>query len=203
MPHCQTFKQKIEELKGKAQNIGDLLLKYKETGNEEIAQELDRILKEIKDFKKEYETKVKELLMEWYPKKDRINEFLQNLKINERGGVEIEKLDLSGCNLSGALYLPSLFERIEVLDCYYNRLTSLPELPDGLKELICEGNRLTSLPKLPDGLKGLYCPNNQLTSLPELPNGLKELICYGNPLSPETIQRIRFHPNYDPNTWRF
>jgi predicted nuclease with TOPRIM domain len=163
MPHCQTFKQKIEELKGKAQNIGDLLLKYKETGNEEIAQELDRILKEIEDFKKEYETKVKELLMEWYPKKDRINEFLQNLKINERGGVEIEKLDLSGCNLSGALYLPSLFERIEVLDCYYN----------------------------------------QLTSLPELPNGLKLLNCYGNPLSPETIQRIRFHPNYDPNTWRF
>jgi Leucine-rich repeat (LRR) protein len=183
MPHCETFKQKIEELKGKAQNIGDLLLKYKETGNEEIAQELDRILKEIEDFKKEYETKVKELLIEWYPKKDRINEFLQNLKINERGGLEIEKLDLSGCNLSGALYLPSLFERIEVLDCYYNRLTSLPELPNGLEKL--------------------YCYNNQLTSLPELPDGLKLLHCYGNPLSPETIQRIRSHPNYDPSTWQF
>jgi hypothetical protein len=29
MSHCQTFKQKIEKLKGKAQNIEVLLLKYR------------------------------------------------------------------------------------------------------------------------------------------------------------------------------
>jgi Leucine-rich repeat (LRR) protein len=183
--YCQTFKQKIEELKGKAQNIEPLLLEYRNTGNEGIAQELDRILKgilkEIEDFKKEYEKKVKELLIKWYPKKGKINEFLQNLKINEKGRVEIEELDLSSCNLSGTLYLPSLFEKIKKLDCGENQLTSLP--------------------KLPDGLEVLNCSNNQLTSLPKLPDGLKKLECGGNPLSPETIQRIKSHPNYNPNTW--
>jgi len=185
MPYCKTFRQKIGKLKGKAQNIKDLLLKYKETGNEEIAQELDRILKEIlkeiEDFKKEYETKVKELLIKWYPKKGRINEFLQNLKINEKGRVEIEKLDLRGCKLSGALYLPSLFERIRTLDCSNNQLTFLPELPDGLEKLDCAFNQLTSLPELPDGLKKLDCVVNQL--------------------SPETIKRIQSHPKYDPINW--
>ncbi len=176
--YCQTFKQKIEKLKGKAQNIEDLLLKYKETGNEEIVQELDRILqeilqeilKEIEKFKKEYEQKVKKLLKKWYPEKNNINKFLKNLKINERERIEIKELDLSSCNLSGPLYLPSLFEKIEELNCFYNQLTSLPELPDGLKKLDCSYNQLTSLPKLPDGLE--------------------EFDCEGNPLPQETIKRI-------------
>ena len=205
--YCQTFKQKIKELKGKAQSIAGLLLKYKETGDEKIAQQLERelkrILKEIEEFKKEYTAKVKELLIEWYPKKENINEFLQNLKINEKGRVEIERLDLSRCNLSGTLYLPSLFEKIKILSCSDNQLTSLPKLPDGLKELDCSFNQLTSLPELPDGLEILSCDSNQLTSLPELPNGLKELYCYFNQLSPETIQRIKSHPNYDPLNWKF
>jgi hypothetical protein len=47
--------------------------------------------------------------------------------------MEIDRLDLLGCNLSGALYLPSLFEKIKILDCSANQLISLPELPDGLK----------------------------------------------------------------------
>jgi Leucine-rich repeat (LRR) protein len=208
MPHCQTFKQKIEELKKRIQSLGalsieELLLKYRNTGDEKIAEELYRILQEIEEFKKEYEEKVKELLIEWYPKKDKINEFLQNLKINERGRVEIEELDLSFCNLSGTLYLLSLFEKIEVLNCSNNQLTSLPELPDGLemldcafnqfislpelpgglKELYCSFNHFTSLPELPDGLKVLDCSFNQLTSLPELPNGLKLLFCFNNRLT--------------------
>jgi Leucine-rich repeat (LRR) protein len=223
--YCQTFKQKIEELKGKAQSIEGLLLEYRNTGNEKIAEELveeiDKILQEIEEFKKEYEEKVKELLIEWYPKKDKINEFLQNLKINERGRVEIEELDLSFCNLSGTLYLLSLFEKIEVLNCFYNKLISLPELPDGLKRLDCSYNQLTSLPELPNGLEELNCSDNKLTSLPELPNGLKRLSCYNNkltslpelpaglqwlncfhnPLSPKTIKKIKSHPNYNIHTW--
>jgi len=223
--YCQTFKQKIEELKEKAQSLEGLLLKYRETGDEKIrekiGEELDVILQEIEEFKKEYEAKVKELLIEWYPKKDKINEFLQQLKINEKGRIEIEKLDLSYCNLSGTLYLLSLFEKIKILYCYFNQLTSLPELPDVLEQLYCSSNQLTSLPKLPDGLKLINCSNNQLTSLPELPDGLEILDCYenqltslpelpdglvklycsGNPLSPETIQRIKSHPNYNIHTW--
>jgi Leucine-rich repeat (LRR) protein len=186
MPYCQTFKQKIEELKKRIQSLGalsieELLLKYRNTGDEKIAEELYRILQEIEEFKKEYEAKVKELLIEWYPKKDKINEFLQSLKINERGRVEIDRLDLSFCNLSGTLYLLSLFEKIEILDCYNNQLTSLPELPDGLKRLSCY--------------------NNKLTSLPELPAGLQWLNCFHNPLSPKTIKKIKSHPNYNIHTW--
>ena len=183
--YCQTFKQKIEELKGKAQSLEGLLLEYRETGNEKIAQqlveEIDKILQEIEEFKKEYEEKVKELLIEWYPKKENINEFLQNLKINEKGRVEIEKLDLSFCNLSGTFYLLSLFEKIKILNC--------------------SGNHLTSLPELPDGLKRLSCYNNKLTSLPELPAGLQWLNCFHNPLSRKTIKKIKSHPNYNIHTW--
>ena len=79
--------------------------------------------------------KVKELLSKWYPKKDKLNEFLQNLKINEKGRVEIEGLDLSSCGLSGHLYIPSLFEKIQRLDCFKNQLASLPRLPVALKVL--------------------------------------------------------------------
>jgi Leucine-rich repeat (LRR) protein len=188
MPHCQTFKQKIEELKKRIQSLGalsieELLLKYRNTGDEKIAEELYRILQEIEEFKKEYEEKVKELLIEWYPKKENI------------------ELDLSYCNLSGTLYIPSLFEKIEVLDCSYNQITSLPKLPNGLKDLNCSHNKLTSLPELPDGLKRLSCYNNKPTSLPELPAGLQWLNCFHNPLSPETIQKIKSHPNYNIHTW--
>jgi len=41
MPHCQTFKQRIEELKRKAQNIESLLLEYKNTGDEKIAKQFE------------------------------------------------------------------------------------------------------------------------------------------------------------------
>jgi uncharacterized protein YfkK (UPF0435 family) len=40
MPYCQTFKQKIEEIKEKAKILENLLLEYKETEDEEIAEEL-------------------------------------------------------------------------------------------------------------------------------------------------------------------
>jgi Leucine-rich repeat (LRR) protein len=200
---CPIFKQKIKELKEKAELLDDLLLKYKETGDENIAKELETSLKEIEKFEeKEFTPKVYELLKEWYPKKEKLDEFLKSIKINEKGRVEIEKLDVWNCNLS-SLYLPSLFEKIKELDCSSNQLTSLPKLPDGLKELYCSFNQLTSLPKLPDSLKVLWCPNNELTSLPELPDGLKELYWYGNPLTKETMEKIKSHPNYDPNTWLF
>jgi len=126
--------------------------------------------------------KVKELLSKWYPKKDKLNEFLQNIKINGKGRVEIEGLDLSSCGLSGHLYIPSLFEKIQRLDC--------------------SNNQLTSLPKLPDGLETFHCPkNNKLISLPELPKTLKDLDCSGCPLADEAIQKIKSHLNYNLN-WR-
>jgi hypothetical protein len=217
--YCSKFKQKLEEMKGKLAEITpkyfeDLLSKYKATGDKNIEEKLDKInkiLQEIEEFKKEYEEKVKELLIEWYPKRGKLDEFIKSIKINEKGRVEIEVLDVSYCLVplpfylpSLPLYLPSLFEKIKVLrcnnnhflsslpklpnglkelDCSYNQLTSLPELPDSLEVLNCSGNQLTSLPKLPDGLKKLECSNNQLTSLPELPDSLEVLDCSHNQLT--------------------
>ncbi|MEM5815328.1 MAG: hypothetical protein QXD89_02480, partial [Candidatus Aenigmatarchaeota archaeon] len=74
MPFCQTFKQEIEELKGKAQNINALLLKYKETGDENIAQELDAILKEIEEFKEKFKNEATRLIEEFIQRRDNKNE---------------------------------------------------------------------------------------------------------------------------------
>jgi len=181
--YCQIFKKRIEELKTKAESLEGLLSEYRKTGKEEIAEELEKNLKEIEKFKEEFTLKVKELLEKWYPKKERLNEFLQAIKINEKGRVEIEKLDVSYCGLS-SLYLPSLFEKIKVLDCRNNQLKSLPE-------------------KLPASLKVLDCHFNQLKSLPKLPDSLEVLWCNENPLTKETIEKIKSHPNYNPKSWTF
>jgi uncharacterized protein YfkK (UPF0435 family) len=62
MTYCQIFKQKIEEIKEKAKILENLLIEYKETGNEETAEELDRILQEIEEFKKEFKNKATQLI---------------------------------------------------------------------------------------------------------------------------------------------
>ena len=184
--YYQIFKQKIKELKEKTKPVEGLLLKYKETGDENIAKELEIKLKEIEEFieefKEEFTKRVYELLEEWYPKSRGLYEFLQNIKINEKGRVEIEELDVSYCNLS-SLYLPSLFEKIKKLNCSFNELKFLPELLDSLEDLYCSVNQLESLPKLPASLKVLDCSGNKLKSLPKkLPARLKKLYCSGNKL---------------------
>jgi Leucine-rich repeat (LRR) protein len=184
--YCPIFKQKIEELKEKTKPLEDLLLKYRETRDENIAKELEIKLKEIEEFieefKEEFTKRVYELLEEWYPKSRGLYEFLQNIKINEKGRVEIEELDVSYCGLS-SLYLPSLFEKIKKLYCSDNKLKSLPELLDSLEDLYCSVNQLESLPTLPASLKVLDCSGNKLKSLPKkLPDSLEELYCSFNEL---------------------
>jgi Leucine-rich repeat (LRR) protein len=158
MSHCQTFKQKIEEIKEKAKILENLLIEYKNTGNEEIAEEIDRILQEIEEFKKEYEEKVKELMAKWYPYKyspHAVKYFIERIKINERGRLELHILDLDMCNLKGEFYLPLLFERIDKIDLKDNALTSISRLPEKIEQLGCENNLLESLPELPDYLRAL------------------------------------------------
>jgi hypothetical protein len=104
-------------------------------------------LKEIEEFKEEFVEKVYELLKEWYPKRENLDNFLQQIRINEKGRVEIERLDMSYCDLS-FLYLPSLFEKIKEFNCVSNKLTFLPELPDEVEWIDCSSNQLTSLPQI-------------------------------------------------------
>jgi len=70
MPHCQTFKQKIEELKGKAQNIEALLLEYVKTGDKKTEEKIDSLLKEIEEFKEEFKTKATQLIEEFVQRRE-------------------------------------------------------------------------------------------------------------------------------------
>jgi transcription initiation factor IIE alpha subunit len=57
MRYCPLFKQKIKELKEKTKPLENLLLKYKETGDEEIAEKLEIKLKEIEKEIEEFKEK--------------------------------------------------------------------------------------------------------------------------------------------------
>jgi len=85
MLHCQTFKQRIEELKEKAQNIEALLSEYKKTGDKQIAGEIDSLLKEIEKFKQEFKTKATQLIEEFIQRRDNKNENVEII-FDERDG---------------------------------------------------------------------------------------------------------------------
>jgi hypothetical protein len=74
MRYCPIFKQKIKELKEKAEALDDLLLKYKETGDENIAEkleiELEKILNEVEEIKKEFKENAVGLIKEFIQRTD-------------------------------------------------------------------------------------------------------------------------------------
>jgi hypothetical protein len=74
MPHCQTFKQKIKELKGKAQNIEDLLSEYVKTGDKKTEEKIDSLLKELEKFKQEFKTKATQLIEKFIQRRENKNE---------------------------------------------------------------------------------------------------------------------------------
>jgi Leucine-rich repeat (LRR) protein len=163
--YCPNLKDQLEKFNLLIESLRNLLDKYLKEGDEEISNQIGEELKKARErfelFKKEYESKVIELLSQWYPKKENLNEFLSSIKINERGRIEIDTLDLIACNLT-SFYLPKIFEKIRVLYCSDNKLTSLPTLPDGLEILDCSHNQLTSLPSPSARLRIIYCSGNRL-----------------------------------------
>jgi len=76
--YCQTFKQKIEELESKADPLEALLSEYKKTADEEIAKqledELEKVKKEIEEFKQEFKTKATKLIEEFIQRRKNKNE---------------------------------------------------------------------------------------------------------------------------------
>jgi hypothetical protein len=78
MSHCQTFKQKIEELKGKVQSLEAFLSNYIETGDERIVQQFERelevIIQEIEEFKEEFKNKATKLIEEFIQRRDNKHE---------------------------------------------------------------------------------------------------------------------------------
>ncbi len=206
--YCQDFKNKVERMKNNLNQVDTLIKEYERTGDEEIYEKinpaLDEILKLHQEFQEEFQQKVRELLEKWYPKKDNLNNFLQSIKFNEKGRVEIETLSLSLEGITDSFYLPRIIERIRIFKCLVNNLSRLPELPDNLEELDCSFGSIRFLPqKLPSNLKKFRCTDNKISDIPDLPAGLQELNLRGNPLTEEAIQKIKSHPNYDPSKFVF
>jgi hypothetical protein len=148
MPHCQTFKQKIKELKIKAQNIHALLLEYKKTGNEQIAEEIDSLLKEIEEFKQEFKTQATQLIEEFVQRRDNADEKVEII-FDEKDGRFI---------IDGDLY-------------FYSR-THLDDFPNLIKEITGyfwdQKAKTINLPNLEKIGGEFYAANAQTINLPNL-----------------------------------
>jgi len=110
-----------------------------------------------------------------------------------------DNLKVLSCHNNNIKTLPRLPDNLKELSCHNNNIKTLPRLPDNLKVLRCGDNNLETLPDLPDNLKELDCGGNHLKTLPDLPASLEELNCQSNPLTKEAIDKIKLHPNYDPD----
>ena len=169
MSHCQTFKQKIEEIKEKAKILENLLIEYKETGNEEIAKqferELERILQEIEEFKKEFRNKATQLIEEFIQRRD-----------NKGDRVEIifDEKDLRFI-IEGDLYFdtrrdlndfPNLIKEIGGLRVMNVNSLDLPQLKKA--GIISAANtQIINLINIEE-IGKIYAPNAPILNLPKL-----------------------------------
>ena len=150
MPYCQTFKQKIEEIKEKAKILENLLLEYKNTGNKEIIGEIDKILQEIEEFKKEFRNKATQL----------IEEFIQR-RVNKNEEVEIifDEKDFRFI-INGNLDFTTMFQRRV-------HLNDFPNLIKEIKSLWVYNVRNLNLPNL-EKTESIFAGNVQTIDIPKL-----------------------------------
>jgi hypothetical protein len=163
--YCQTLKQKIEEIKEKAKILENLLTEYKETGNEEIIGEIDKILKEIEEFKKEFKNKATQLIEEFIQRRD-----------NKGDRVEIifDEKDLRFI-IEGDLYFdtrrdlndfPNLIKEIRGLRVMNVNSLDLPQLKKA--GIISAANtQIINLINIEE-IGKIYAPNAPILNLPKL-----------------------------------
>jgi len=148
MPHCQTFKQRIKELKIKAQNIEALLSEYVKTVDKKTEEKIDSLLKEIEEFKQEFKTQATQL----------IEEFVQRRE-NKYKKVEII-FDEKDCRfiING--------------DLNFSSRTHLDDFPNLIKEIIgyfnADNAQTINLPNLKEVGGYFYAKNAQTINLPNL-----------------------------------
>jgi len=111
MPHCQNFKQRIEELKGKAQNIEALLSEYVKTVDKKTEKEIERILKEIEEFKQEFKTQATHLIEEFIQRRENKNEKVEII-FDEKDGKFIIDGDLNFSSRTHLDDFPNLIKEI-------------------------------------------------------------------------------------------
>ena len=192
MPHCQTFKQKIEELKIKAQNIEALLSDYKKTADEEIAQrferELDNILQEIEKFKQEFKTQATQIIEEFVQRRDNADEKVEII-FDEKDGRFIIDGDLNFSSRTHLDDFPNLIKEItgnfwfqkaktinllnleKIGGFFYTEEAQTINLPN-LKEVggyfDAEEAQTINLPNLEKIGENFYAPNAQTINLPNI-----------------------------------
>jgi hypothetical protein len=168
MPHCQNFKQKIEELKGKAQNIDALLSEYVKTGDKKTEKEIEGILKEIEEFKQEFKTKATQLIEEFIQRRENKNEKVEII-FDERDGRFIIDGDL---DFSSRIHLddfPNLIKEITgYLDAENTQTINLPNLKEVGECFWVQNAQTINLPNLEKIGRFFDADNAQTINLPNL-----------------------------------
>jgi hypothetical protein len=170
MLHCQTFKQKIEELKEKAQNIEALLLEYRNTGKEEIAQqferELDAILKEIEEFKEKFKNEATRLIEEFIQRRENQNDPIEiifdetDFRFIIEGSLEFD----SRTHLND---FPDLIKEIRgYLSASQVQILDLPNLRKA-GSIFADNAQTINLPNLEEAIN-IYANNVQTINLPNI-----------------------------------
>jgi hypothetical protein len=170
--YCQTFKQKIEELEIKAQNIEALLSEYKKTAKEEIAdnikENLIEIEKFIEEFKQEFKNKATQLIKEFIQRRDNIG---GNVKIifDEKDGRFIIEGNLIFSFRTHLDDFPNLIKGIRGnLKASDVQAFNLPNLKEVEGNFIAFSAQTINLPNLKKNGGDFYAENAQTINLPNL-----------------------------------
>ena len=167
MSYCQTFKQKIEEIKEKAKILENLLLEYKNTGNEEIAEEIEIILQKIEKFKEKFKDRATRLIGKFIQRRDNQSD---NVKIifDEKDAKFIIEGDLI-FELPHLNDFPGLIKEITGdLVIYIAETINLPALEKVGRHLVLEEAKTIALPNLKEIGGDFYVPLAEIFNLPNI-----------------------------------
>lgn len=113
MPSCQNFKQKIAEFKNKTEGLRRDLERYKSGENiySNISDKVEELERKVKEFRKEYEEKSKEMIKEWWPYENK-EDFIQDLEFDKDGRIIKQQGNIAFSHKSHCFYFPNLIKKI-------------------------------------------------------------------------------------------
>jgi hypothetical protein len=168
MPHCQTFQQRIKELKRKAQNIEDLLSEYVKTVDKKTEEKIDSLLKEIEEFKQEFKTKATQLIEEFIQRRENKDEKVEII-FDERDGRFIIDGNLYFSSRTHLDDFPNLIKEITGYLYVYNAQTiNLPNLKEVGGSFWADNAQTINLPNLERIGRDFYAENAQIINLPNI-----------------------------------
>ena len=158
--YCQTFKQKIKELKRKAQNIEALLSEYVKTVDKKTEKEIERILKEIEEFKQEFKTKATQLIEEFIQRRENKNEKVEII-FDEKDGKFIIDGDLNFSSRTHLDDFPNLIKEITgYLDAENTQTINLPNLKEVGGSFWADNAQTINLPNIKEIRGNIYFKEN-------------------------------------------